>query len=331
MKVLAVVAALMLAVAAEAGYVTEKQYQSEFGRFVKAHGKSYQVDDFFNRFEIFKANLDTIERFNAMKGQTSKMGVNEFADLSSEEFAARFTGLNVKEDENARVLPVNLYGNPPTSLDWREKGAVTAVKDQGSCGSCWAFSATGAVEGAWYVKAGNLTALSEQELMDCSRDYGNLSCNGGWMDDAFQYILENKGICAEDDYPYEAKDNKCRASSCKSVASISSYARVGFDQKNANDDTYLMDAIQHGPVSVAIQASSPIFQMYTGGVISGPSCGTRLDHGVLLVGYGTDAKLGDYWIVKNSWSSKWGEQGYVRLARGQNECGINSHASLPLA
>lgn len=150
------------------------------------------------------------------------------------------------------------------------------------------------------------------------------------MDDAFEFIIDNKGICAESDYEYEMKDAKCRTT-CENVASISSYGSVKFDAKNPDDDTAMMAAIQRGPVSIAIQASSHIFQLYTGGVVSGPSCGTRLDHGVLLVGYGTDPKLGDYWVVKNSWGAMWGEQGYVRLARGQNECGMNSHASQPLA
>jgi cathepsin L len=193
----------------------------------------------------------------------------------------------------------------------------------------WAFSSTGAIEGAWFVAKNNLTSLSEQQLMDCSQKEGNQSCEGGLMDDAFQFIIDNKGICSEASYPYMAVDEKCQTT-CTPVATISSFADVAFDEKNPNDDTALMAALQKGPVSIAIEADQPIFQMYTSGVISGPSCGTQLDHGVLLVGYGTDAKLGDYWIVKNSWNAQWGEKGYVRLARGQNECGMNSAASYPV-
>jgi cathepsin L len=328
MKVLATLSALALAVATtEAGYVTEKQYQREFSRFVKTYNKKYLTDDFFNRYEIFKSNLDLIELHNSQAGQTSTMGVNQFADMTSAEFASKMNGY--KPTRAGKVMPVESIADAPAALDWRDKGAVTAVKDQGQCGSCWSFSTTGSVEGAWFIAKNNLTSLSEQQLMDCSQKEGNMSCEGGLMDDAFQFIIDNKGICAEADYPYKAVDEKCQTT-CTTVATISSFADVAFDTKNPNDDTALMAAVQKGPVSIAIEADQPIFQMYTGGVISGPSCGTQLDHGVLLVGYGTDSKLGDYWIVKNSWNAQWGEKGYVRLARGQNECGMNSAASMPV-
>lgn len=331
MKVLAVVSILLLAVAAEAGYVTEKQYQSEFSRYVKTFNKKYLLDDFFNRYEIFKSNLDLIQLHNSQAGQTSTMGVNQFTDMTGEEFANKMTGyLGKPEKSGAKVLAAESVANAPASLDWRDKGAVTAVKDQGSCGSCWAFSATGSAEGAWYIAKNKLVSLSEQQLMDCSKAEGNMSCNGGLMDHAFDWIIKNKGICSEEDYPYTAKDSKTCNTNCSSVASVSSYANVAFDKKNPTDDTALMAAIQKGPVSVAIQASSSVFQMYTGGVITSDKCGTRLDHGVLLVGYGTDDKLGDYYVVKNSWGQKWGEQGYVRLARGMNQCGINQDATLPI-
>jgi len=326
MKVLAVVSCLLLAAAAEAGYTTEKAYQREFSRYVKSFGKKYTTDDFFNRYEIFKSNLDLIELHNSQAGQTSTMGVNKFADMTSAEFASKMNGY--KHARAGKVMPVESISAAPASLDWRDKGAVTAVKDQGQCGSCWSFSTTGSVEGAWFLAKNNLTSLSEQQLMDCSQKEGNQSCEGGLMDDAFQFIIDNKGICSEESYPYKAVDEKCQTT-CTPVATISSFADVAFDTKNPNDDTALMAAVQKGPVSIAIEADQPIFQMYTGGVITGPSCGTQLDHGVLLVGYGSDAKLGDYWIVKNSWNADWGEKGYVRLARGQNECGMNSAASMP--
>jgi len=323
------VAALLLALAASAnaGYVTEKQYQTEFSKFVKTFGKAYMTHEFFDRYEIFKSNLDLIERHNAQAGVTSTMGVNQFTDMTSAEFKAKMNGF--KPSRSGKVMPIESISAAPASLDWREKGAVTAVKDQGQCGSCWSFSTTGSVEGAWFLAKNNLTSLSEQQLMDCSQKEGNQSCEGGLMDDAFQFIIDNKGICSEASYPYKAVDEKCQTT-CTPVATISSFADVAFDEKNPNDDTALMAAVQKGPVSIAIEADQPIFQMYTGGVISGPSCGTQLDHGVLLVGYGTDAKLGDYWIVKNSWNAQWGEKGYVRLARGQNECGMNSAASQPI-
>jgi len=316
---------------ANAAYVTERQYQREFSRFVKTYSKKYATDDFFNRYEIFKANLDLIELHNSQAGITSTMGVNAFTDMTSVEFASKMNGYKPAAKKSNKVAKkANTMKDVPTSWDWRTKGAVTPVKDQAQCGSCWSFSATGSIEGAWFLAKGNLTSLSEQQLMDCSHPEGDDSCEGGLMDDAFQFVIDNKGICSEASYPYKAIDEKCKKT-CKSVATISSFVDVDFDQSNPNNDTALMAALQMGPVSIAIEADQPIFQMYTGGVITGPSCGTNLDHGVLLVGYGTDSKLGDYWIVKNSWGQAWGiESGYVRLARGQNECGMNSAASYPV-
>jgi cathepsin L len=332
MKVLAVLSVLLFAVMANAAYVTERQYQREFSRFVKTYAKKYTTDDFFARYEIFKSNLDIIELHNSQAGVTSTIGVNAFADLTSAEFASKVNGFTpaVKKNNRKAVKPVAQLKDYPASLDWRTKGAVTPVKDQGQCGSCWSFSATGSMEGAWFLAKGNLTSLSEQQLMDCSHPEGDDSCEGGLMDDAFQFVIDNKGICAEAAYPYKAVDEKCKKG-CTTVATISSFQDVFFDQTNPNNETALMAAIQLGPVSIAIEADQPIFQLYTGGVISGKACGTNLDHGVLIVGYDTDAKLGDYWIVKNSWGQAWGiESGYVRLARNQNECGLNSAASYPI-
>jgi len=321
---------LLLAVMANAGYVTERQYQREFSRFVRTFNKKYVTDDFFGRYEIFKSNLDLIELHNSQNGVTSTMGVNAFADLTSAEFASKMNGWKPSPKDARTVAPVQFTADPPATLDWRTKGAVTPVKDQGQCGSCWSFSATGSMEGAWFLSNGNLTSLSEQQLMDCSGPEGDESCEGGLMDDAFQFVIDNKGICAEADYPYKAVDEKCQTT-CQTVVTISSFVDVFYDEKNPNNETALFAAIQLGPVSIAIEADKPIFQLYNGGVITGTQCGTDLDHGVLIVGYGTDAKAGDYWIVKNSWGQSWGiESGYVRLARNQNECGLNSAASYPV-
>jgi C1A family cysteine protease len=198
---------------------------------------------------------------------------------------------------------------------------------QGECGSCWAFSATGAIEGAWFLKHNRAFNLSEQQLMDCSGPEGDESCNGGLMDDAFQFVIDNKGIATEECYPYQALDQASCNQTCKSVASIASFKDVPFNESNANDDVPLMVAIQFGPVSVAIEADQPVFQSYTGGVINDTSCGIQLDHGVLLVGYGNDAKYGSFWTIKNSWGEEWGEKGFGRIARTQNMCGINTEAS----
>ena len=330
-----VLVVLLALCATVSGYITEREYQREFTKFVKAFNKRYTTDEFFSRFATFKENLDLIEAHNSNTASTSTMGVNAYADMTSEEMANKMNGYRpVNRVRN--VVPLTLSASAPSALDWSVKGAVTAIKDQGQCGSCWSFSATGSIEGAVFIKSGNLTSLSEQQLMDCSKPEGDDSCEGGLMDYAFQFVIDNKGICAEADYPYKMKDEKC-VKTCKTVSTISAFADVDFDAKHPGDETALMAAVNIGPVSIAIEADKPIFQLYTGGVITDTkACGGAkpddLDHGVLIVGYGTDATTNaDYWLVKNSWGPKWGEKGYVRLIRNMNMCGLNFAASYPIA
>jgi len=323
------VAVCLISLVAGSVELNERDYQSFFSTFVKKYSKSYTHDEFFPRYEIFKHNYNLIRKHN-MANSTYSMAVNEFADLTFDEFHSKMTGykrinrahLRSKNGPHQKISQTAMAA----SLDWRQKGAVTDIKNQGQCGSCWAFSTTGSVEGAHAIKTGNLVSLSEQQLVDCSTPEGNQGCNGGLMDQAFQYIISNNGICTEASYPYTATGPNTCQTTCTSAATISSFVDV-----TAGDENALMAAVNIGPVSVAIEADQQCFQFYSGGILSDPSCGMQLDHGVLAVGYGTDASTQTpYWIVKNSWGASWGESGYVRLIRGTNECGIAQEASYPV-
>ena len=209
-------------------------------------------------------------------------------------------------------------------VDWRENHKVSSVKNQEKCGGCWAFSSSGAVESAYAIKNNILYNLSQQELLDCS--YLNHGCNGGAMDLAFQFIMNN-GLCTNLSYPYEAERGLCQKRNCESVIQISNYSDV-----TQNNETALAQAVSKQPVSVAIQANKRSFQMYQSGIYNDPECGTQLDHGVLVVGYGTDNNLNmNYWIIKNSWGPEWGDDGYIRIAKDiedeRGQCGIAMNPS----
>lgn len=278
------------------------------------------------RYQIYKNNVNKIADHNkrANNGEFSfVLGINEFADLSQSEFKALYLGTSVdKKQTNIKTLSTTA----PTSVDWRTKSAVSEVKNQGSCGSCWAFSTVGALEGVHAIKTGSLVEFSEQQLVDCSQSFGNEGCNGGLMDSAFQYVIKN-GIETESDYPYTGSDDKCAASSSKTKWSISNFVDVP-----QNVSSQLKAAVALNPVSVAIEADGFWFQFYFGGIFNS-SCGTNLDHGVLVVGYGSENGQ-NYWIVKNSWGGSWGESGYIRIADngdGPGLCGILMSASYPVA
>jgi C1A family cysteine protease len=313
-------------------YPTFQAWQSLYGKeYLSATERDY-------REYMYTRNVRKIARHNA-KGLSWTMAVNQFADLSKGEFAERYlTGANSGGYNNATHLRAKNYdwsllrtnlSALPSSVDWTTKGAVTPVKDQGQCGSCWSFSATGALEGAWFVSRKVLTNLSEQQLVDCSTAEGNQGCNGGLMDYAFQYAKVN-GLTSESSYPYSATGpNACKASGLPVLVKA-----TGFTDVPTNSQTALMTAVVRQPVSVAIEADQNAFQFYSSGVLT-KACGTNLDHGVLLVGYGTQSGL-DYYKVKNSWGTTWGQGGYVLLGRGpsyngnQGQCGIQMDPSFPV-
>jgi len=332
--------------------------------FKKLYEKVYEeTAEDLKRLEIWLENLAHIEQHNLKfkEGETTyALEMNEYGDMTSVEFLSARNGFKqsmIAEREeaaknNISVKPIKggTYMLPlqeehhdlPDKVDWRDHGYVTPVKNQGQCGSCWSFSATGALEGQMKRKTGTLPNLSEQNLVDCSRPEGNMGCNGGLMDQAFQYIHDQDGIDGETSYPYEMRDDQ----PCRYKESDRAGDDVGFIDIPQGSEKHLKHAIAtQGPVSIAIDAGNRSFQFYSHGVYYEPHCSsTRLDHGVLLVGYGDlkkelnedDEELADkhkptkYWLVKNSWGSEWGDEGYIRIARDEsNHCGVATAASFP--
>lgn len=315
--------------------------KEEWNAFKMQHSKSFRSDTEERfRMKIFVENKHRIARHNqkyAMGLVSFTVKENEYSDMLHHEFVHTFNGFNKsstgkilsasKADRHATFMsPANVQ--VPDHIDWSKKGAVTPVKNQGKCGSCWSFSTTGALEGQHFRQTGVLVSLSEQNLIDCSTAYGNNGCNGGLMDNAFQYIKDNGGIDTESSYPYEAMDDKCRYNPKDSGADD-----VGLVDIPQGDEEKLKEAIATvGPVSVAIDASQESFQFYNSGVYYDDQCSNvTLDHGVLAVGYGTDEEGGDYWLIKNSWGSSWGIDGFIKMARNRdNHCGVATSASYPL-
>ncbi|XP_007257783.3 cathepsin La isoform X2 [Astyanax mexicanus] len=303
----------------------------------KINSKKYQEKEEGWRRGIWENNFKKIVMHNINNSLgilPYRLGMNRFGDMTNEEFKQIRNGFKqINEKVRRSVFIVPDFPAAPAQVDWREKGYVTPVKDQGDCGSCWAFSTTGALEGQQFKKTGKLVSLSEQNLVDCSRPEGNEGCNGGLMNLAFQYIQNRGGLNSEGSYPYLGTDDQpCNYNPNDNSAAINN----GFVDISSGTENDLMKTVAAiGPVSVAIDAGHESFQFYQSGIYNEKDCSSdELNHGVLVVGYGfqgEDVEGKRYWIVKNSWGKDWGDDGYIYMAKDQqNQCGIATAASYPL-
>ncbi|XP_074542362.1 cathepsin K-like [Halichoeres trimaculatus] len=296
------------------------------------HSKVYdnETEAVFRR-AVWEKNVLLVLRHNqeASAGEHSfTMGLNHLADMTAEEVNEKLNGLKLQEPAHFRNSTLKGLSSSviPQSVDWRKSGLVSPVQNQGMCGSCWAFSSVGALEGQMKKKTGVLVPLSPQNLVDCSTVDGNLGCRGGFISKAFSYIIRNGGIDSESFYPYEHKNGKCRYS----VTGRAGYCSDFHILPQGDERTLQAVVASVGPVSVAVNAMLRSFHLYKGGLYNVPNCNPRFtNHAVLIVGYGTEGGQ-DYWLVKNSWGTAWGEEGFIRIARNKkNLCGIASFAVYP--
>lgn len=315
-----------------------QEEHAHFAHFVNKFNKKYSgEEEHARRFSIFKKNLQKALRHQNLD-RDAVHGITKFSDLTEEEFQRQYLGFNrpprsilPRTSPPAPILPTD---DLPSDFDWRELGAVTPVKNQGACGSCWTFSTTGAMEGANFMRTGKLISLSEQQLVDCDHecdasepDECDSGCNGGLMTTAYQYALKAGGLQREEDYPYTGIDGSCKFDKTKVAAMVANFSSVSIDEAQI-----AANLVKNGPLAVGINAA--FMQTYVGGVSCPYICNKQtLDHGVLLVGYGAAGyapgrfKEKPFWIIKNSWGPDWGEGGYYKLCRGHNVCGINTMVS----
>jgi cathepsin F len=299
----------------------------QFQKFMKEHNKKYSnINEYMARYNTFKSNYEKLEAMTINSDSTVShtVGINKFSDMTFQEFRTAYLNLRISPvdiQKHSGKSFLTYLQDSPASFDWRDKKVVGPVKDQGSCGSCWAFSTVGNLEGLHAIKTGELVQYAEQQLVDC--DMVDEGCNGGLMENAFEYIKEAGGIELQADYVYHARKGKCKFDAKKSALKV-----TGFEVKADIDENEMKDMlVQTGPLAIALNADPLMF--YAGGIVDADEaeCDPEsLNHGVTLVGYGTENGK-DFWLVKNSWSASWGEDGYFRIARGKKTCGINKYVS----
>jgi cathepsin F len=304
--------------------------QSLFNQYILEHDLYYSEEETESRYQTFLSNLDTINRLN-QESTHARFGITKFTHLSSDEFKNQYLNLKTQPMSSEPVAPEytdKQLTDLPDAFDWRPKGAVTPVKDQGQCGSCWAFSATGNIEGQWFLAGNTLVSLSEQNLVDCDHECQDANdcdsgCEGGLQPNAYNYVIKTGGIDTEQSYPYTAEDGTCGFKPASVGAKISNWTMV-----SQNESQMAAYMVNNGPLAVAVDAE--IWQFYLGGVIT-VGCGTSLDHGVLIVGYDNETDIWgykiQYWIIKNSWGADFGEYGYVWIEKDTGCCGVNQYAS----
>ena len=298
---------------------------TEYDEYLKNYNKAYNnTAEYWGHYYAFIDNMKKIEKHNKL-GKSWKMGINNFTDIRPEDFKRIYLRAKPMKPPSRNIINQSI--SIPDAVDWRSENLVTNVKDQGQCGSCWAFSAVGAIEGAHAKKTGVLTSLSEQNLVDCAQNFGCRGCEGGWMSAGMEYVLYNNGIDTEESYPYTAVDERCHYNKSGIGATIKSVVNI----TSGDDNALLYGVATVGPISVAIDAEFD-FQSYKSGIYSSTECSnSSLDHGVLIVGYGVTTKGKKYYIIKNSWSALWGMDGYAYWDRDiPNMCGISEDASFPV-
>jgi cathepsin L len=312
---------LVIVAAASAHDQAWEDYKLEFD-------KHYTAEEETTRYANWKKVVAEVGLHNAMYGSEFTQAVNELSDLTDEEYDRIYlSGLRVPEGPSNATMYVPTNDPIPNSVDWRSKGMVTGVKNQGQCGSCYSFSATGAHEGQWMKAKGSLPSLSEQQCVDCSGRYGNYGCRGGWYQNCWKYIRDAGGVEGESSYRYTARQGRCAFNRGSVVATC-----TGYHDTQPGSESDLTNALSSvGPVSVAIDASASTFRSYRSGVHYSRSCSSyRLNHAVLAVGYGSEGNQ-DYFLVKNSWGTRWGAGGYIKMARNRgNNCGIATKPSYPI-